>query len=148
MEAILRVIIALVLVVGVMWVLAKIAKRPMRGRAASSMDVVARTQLSRGASVAVVKVDGTALVLGVTDHGISLLHETDAAVFETAPSPRRTAIDLDTVNLDSIDLDQVRTRRTVAVPATRGPALAGSALSLKTWRQAIDSFRERSARRA
>ncbi|MFL6145742.1 MAG: flagellar biosynthetic protein FliO [Labedaea sp.] len=162
MEAILRVIIALILVIGVMWGLAKLAKRPMRGRAASGMDVVARTQLSRGASVAVVKVDGTALVLGVTDHGITLLHQADAGVFDTEAPTKRTAVNLDKVKLgsdklgsdkldkfklDKFKLGPVRARRP-AGPAAKGPALAGSALSVKTWRTAIDTIRERSVRGA
>src|SRR4051812_4250217 len=170
MEALLRVIIALILVIGVMWVLAKLAKRPMRGRAASGMDVVARTQLSRGASVAVIKVDGIALVLGVTDNGISLLHQTDADVFETEAPTKRTAVNLDKIQLDTVKsgsakldrfhldkfklgsdklkLGPARARRPAATPGTKSPTLTGSALSLKTWRQAIDTFRERSVRGA
>ncbi|HEU5474226.1 MAG TPA: flagellar biosynthetic protein FliO [Actinophytocola sp.] len=137
MEAILRVVIALVLVIGVMWVLAKLARRPLRGKAAGALDVVARTQLSRHASVAVVKIDDTALVLGVTDHGISLLHETGADAFAVEAPTRRTAV----------DLDAVRARKSSAAPAAGSP-LTGSALSMKTWKQAFETMKERSVRKA
>jgi flagellar protein FliO/FliZ len=138
MDAVLRVVIALVLVVGAMWVLAKVAKRPLRKRAANSLDVLARAQLSRNASVAVVRVDKTALVVGVTDGGISLLHQVEAETFTIAEAPSRTAVDLD-------QLTTVKARPE-AGPTERRVALAGSALSPATWRQAMETLRERTAR--
>jgi flagellar protein FliO/FliZ len=146
MDAFLRVIIALVLVVGAMWVLAKVAKRPLRKRAANSLDVLARAQLSRNASVAVVKVDGTALVVGVTDGGVSLLHQLDAAAFAVAEPTSRTAVDL-----DAITTKPAATATPTATPTTtenRKTALSGSALSPGTWRQAVEALRERTARGA
>ncbi len=137
MDAALRVIIALVVVVGSMWLLAKVAKRPLRKRAANTLDVLARAQLSRNASVVVVKVNGTALVVGVTDGGVSLLHQLDAGAFAVAEEPSRTAVDLESIG------------RPGAAPASeRRSALTGSALSPGTWRQAIETLRERTARGA
>jgi flagellar protein FliO/FliZ len=152
MDAFLRVIIALVLVVGAMWVLAKVAKRPLRKRAANTLDVLARAQLSRNASVVVVRVDGTALVVGVTDGGVSLLHQLDAQAFAVTEPTSRTAVDL-----ESITSPAAPTATPATVPATVPPALpaatpksalAGSALSPGTWRQAIEALRERTARGA
>jgi len=144
MDAFLRVIIALVLVVGAMWVLAKVAKRPLRKRAANSLDVLARAQLSRNASVAVVKVDGTALVVGVTDGGVSLLHQLDAAAFAVAEPTSRTAVDL-----EAIATKPAATATTAAATTeARKTALSGSALSPGTWRQAVEALRERTARGA
>ena len=141
MDAILRVVIALVLVVGAMWVLAKVAKRPLRKRAANSLDVLARAQLSRNASVVVVKVDGTALVVGVTDGGVSLLHQLDAAAFAVAEPTIRTAVDLESIGKGTAEPAPAA----VAAPQRR-TALAGSALSPGTWRQAVEALRERTAR--
>jgi flagellar protein FliO/FliZ len=140
MDAVLRVVIALVLVVGAMWVLAKVAKRPLRKRAANTLDVIARTQLSRNASVAVVRVDTTALVVGVTDHGISLLHQIDAEKFTVGEAPNRTAVDLD-------ELATVKALPAAGTTEQR-TALAGSALSPATWRKAVETLRERTARGA
>jgi flagellar protein FliO/FliZ len=140
MDALLRVIIALVLVVGAMWVLAKVAKRPLRKRAGNSLDVLARAQLSRNASVAVVKVDGTALVVGVTDGGVSLLHQLDAEAFAVAEPTSRTAVDLEAIT--------TKPATPATTPQNRKTALSGSALSPGTWRQAVEALRERTARGA
>ena len=138
METVLRVIIALVVVVAAMWVLAKVAKRPLRKRAANTLDVLARAQLSRNASVVVVKVDGTALVVGVTDSGVSLLHQLDAAAFAVAEPTNRIAVDLETIG----------TGKPAEAQESRRSALTGSALSPSTWRQAVETLRERTARGA
>ncbi|HEU5110620.1 MAG TPA: flagellar biosynthetic protein FliO [Micromonosporaceae bacterium] len=148
MEAILRVVIALVLVVGVMWVLAKVARKPLRGRAAGSLDVLARTQLSKGASIAVVKIDETALVLGVTDHGIRLLHETGAEVFATEAPTKRTAVDLDAVRAKRAGASPALPDMVPAKSKSPGAKFSGSALSVKTWKQAVVAIRERSVRDA
>ncbi|MER7280217.1 flagellar biosynthetic protein FliO [Dactylosporangium sp. NPDC000244] len=63
----------------------RIARRPLGGRSGGAVTVVARQQLSRGSSVAVVKVADRALVLGVSDAGVSLLADADAALF---PEPQ------------------------------------------------------------
>jgi len=146
MDAVLRVIIALVLVVGAMWVLAKVAKRPLRKRAANSLDVLARAQLSRNASVVVVKVDGTALVVGVTDGGVSLLHQLDAAAFAVAEPTSRTAVDLESIGKAAATPAESPALAPALAPAQRRAALTGSALSPGTWRQAVEALRERTAR--
>ncbi|MBM7773327.1 flagellar protein FliO/FliZ [Actinokineospora baliensis] len=125
MADLLRVFIALLLVLAALWLAARLARRPMRNRRrGGALDVLARTQLSRGASVAVIQVDKTALVLGVTDHQVNLLHVADADAF-AVPEPRPPL---------KPELDQ---------PGS----LAGSALSPSTWKQALDALRERSVRK-
>jgi flagellar protein FliO/FliZ len=148
MDAFLRVIIALVLVIGAMWVLAKVAKRPLRKRAANSLDVLARAQLSRNASVAVVKVDGTALVVGVTDGGVSLLHQLDAEAFAVAEPTSRTAVDLEAITPKPVTSATTQATTQATTPQNRKTALSGSALSPGTWRQAVEALRERTARGA
>jgi flagellar protein FliO/FliZ len=92
-ELIGRMLLALLVVLGLMWAIAKFARRPLVGKGDRVMDVLARQQLNRNASVAVVKVMDRALVLGVTDNGVRLLSETELAPIEAVLSsdrPRRT----------------------------------------------------------
>ena len=92
-----RMLLALVLVLGVMWALARWARKPMGvGKGERVMTVLARQQLSRSSSVAVLKLMDRALVLGVTEQGVQLLTETELAPIEqaltvSAPSRRSAA---------------------------------------------------------
>jgi flagellar protein FliO/FliZ len=81
MELVLRVLCSLTVVFAILWALMRLARRPLGGRGGGAVTVVARQQLSRGSSVAVVKVADRALVLGVSDAGVSLLADADAALF-------------------------------------------------------------------
>jgi flagellar protein FliO/FliZ len=83
-ELIGRTLLALLVVLGIMWALAKFARRPLTGRSDKVLTVLARQQLNRNASVAVLKVGDKAIVVGVSDGGVRLLSETDAAPFEAA----------------------------------------------------------------
>jgi flagellar protein FliO/FliZ len=112
-ELTVRIIFSLLVVFGLLWGLAKLARRPLSGRGAGVLQVVARQQLTRGSAVAVVRVADRALVLGVTEQGVTLLADADPALFEEKPA------------------EPVRDR------------LAGSALSAKTWSQAFAFLRGR-----
>jgi flagellar protein FliO/FliZ len=125
-ELTVRIAFSLLVVLGLMWGLAKLARRPLAGRGGGALDVLARQQLSRGSSVAVVRVADRALVLGVTDSGVSLLADADPHVFAeyaSQPSVRRTKVE-------------------IAEPA-KGGRLTGSALSPATWAQAASFLRSR-----
>lgn len=110
--------LALMVVLGLMWLLARMARRPLGGRNAGALAVLARQPLTRGASVAVVRVGTQAYVLGVTDQNVTLLAETDPAAIETAVNPPREI-------REQLPLD----------------AFTGSALSPSTWRRAVDAIR-------
>jgi flagellar protein FliO/FliZ len=88
-ELVLRIGFSLLIVFGLMWALARVARRPLSGRRGpGSLAVLHRQQLSRGSALAVVQVGDRAMVLGVTDQHVSLLGETDLAAFETeSPAP-------------------------------------------------------------
>ena len=96
-ELALRIACSLAVVFALLWGLARLA----------------RQQLTRGSAVAVVRVADRALVLGVTDAGVSLLADADPTLFEPE----------------------------VAAPSSK--ALQGSALSPDTWRQALSALRSR-----
>jgi flagellar protein FliO/FliZ len=133
-ELALRIGFSLLVVFGLMWGLAKVARRPLGGnRGTGTLSVLTRQQLSRGAAVAVVQVADKALVVGVTDQHVSLLGETELEAFQHAaahPHERR---------------DHVMLPSDVILPS--GGKLDGSALSPRTWRQAIDFLRDRTTRR-
>jgi flagellar protein FliO/FliZ len=142
-----RLLLALCFVLGLMWVVGRWVRARGHGRkGAATLAVLARQQLSRNSAVAVVKVLDQALILGVTDGHVSMLGESDLAEFEgrLAGGPavtrsRRSALPVSTVIIDqSVD---------TAAPRRASTALAGSALSPATWRQAVEAFRERSVRR-
>lgn len=88
-ELVLRIGFSLLIVFGLMWGLAKLARRPLNARRGTgALAVLGRQQLSRGTSVAVIQVADRALVVGVTEQQISLLGETDLAGFEKHPEHR------------------------------------------------------------
>lgn len=118
-EVALRIMFSLAVVLLLMWGLARLARRPLAGRSGDALAVLARQPLSRGASVAVVRVGERAYVLGVTDQNVSLLAEAEPAAIEAAAHPHH----------------EVRERLSLDALNGGGP-LAGSVLSPSTWRQA------------
>lgn len=153
-----RLLVSLAAVLGLMWVIARRARRTVRGTGAL-VDVLGRRQLSRTASVAVVRVLDQALVLGVTDGQVSLIStlDLDAAQAAIAPESRAdaplpsTAVD-EAGRIVAPDAPATRQRparkarpaRTAQQARTGG--LAGSALSPDTWRQTLDTLRDLTAR--
>jgi flagellar protein FliO/FliZ len=121
-ELLIRIAFSLLVVLGLLWGLARLARRPLGGRGGGVLEVLARQQLSRGSSVAVVRVADRALVVGVSDAGVSLLASADLTQFEQAPRAPAGA--------------------GFAEGGARG-GLVGSALSPATWRQAAAFIRRR-----
>jgi flagellar protein FliO/FliZ len=89
-----RLFISMAVVIGLMWLAARVMKnRQFDGKAISKkvksskpapvVEVVARQGLSKGASITIVRVGGKELVLGVTDSNISLLAESGAVSLDT-----------------------------------------------------------------
>ncbi|WP_067479287.1 flagellar biosynthetic protein FliO [Actinomadura hibisca] len=143
-ETILRITLSLAVVLVLMWLLAKVARRPLAGRGGDTVAVLARQQLTRGTSVAVVRVADRALVLGVTDAQITLLAETDPATVERA---REGAEQREPVALDADGADRPLDDDLSGLDESTASPLAGSALSPRTWTAALDVLRERTARK-
>ena len=163
-----RMLLALVLVLGVMWALARWARKPMGvGKGERVMTVLARQQLSRSSSVTVLKLMDRALVLGVTEQGVQLLTETELAPIEqalTVPAasrrrpfplalkagaePNVSAADADSELDNELDVDVEAEPKLPArpVPVTTSK-LDGSVLSPGTWKQLIGAARELTVRR-
>ena len=126
---VIRVVVSLGVVLAVMAGAAAVLRRSgVAGTAVSGrrgtrrkapVEVIARHGLSRGASVTVVRLGGRALVLGVTEHQVSLLTEIDPAELDAPP-----------------DED---------VAGTAGPGIGSGALP---WKVALEHLRERTVRRS
>ncbi|HEY8532307.1 MAG TPA: flagellar biosynthetic protein FliO [Micromonospora sp.] len=141
-ELLLRITLSLLIVLGLMWGMARLARRPLGGRGGGVLTVLARQQLSRGSAVAVLRVVDRALVVGVTDHQVTLLAEADLATVErqlAEPAARAPVTLTDSDGADS-------TLVTADTPGRRGK-LDGSLLSPATWSRLIEALRERTVRR-
>ncbi|GAA0311926.1 FliO/MopB family protein [Kineococcus aurantiacus] len=167
--AIARTSISLVAVLGLVYLISRWLRR-RQGAAAGGADfaVLAKQSLGAKAAVALVKVGDKALVVGVSDAGVSLLGETDVeAVFkpsaEAVEEVGGTATDAAerTNGTDADDAPDVpapavgeryvrKAGETIAVKAPArytAPGVSGSALSPATWSKAVDVLRERTTRR-
>jgi flagellar protein FliO/FliZ len=137
LELTIRIVFSLLIVFGLLWGLAKLARRPLAGRS-GALTVIARQQLSRSASVAVVRVADRALVLGVSDSGVSLLADADADLFafaEPEKGVRRTPLQLHAGD------------GPVMPGSATSSVMSGSVLSPDTWRQAARTLRDSWQRR-
>ena len=83
------------------------------------VQIVSRHGLSRGASITVVRLGDRGLVLGVTDHQVTLLTEIDPAELESPPDEQAA-----------------------------GPAAPGIGAGSLPWKVAIEQLRERTVRRS
>jgi flagellar protein FliO/FliZ len=135
LELVLRIGFSLLVVLGLLWVLAKVARRPLTGRGGGMLAVLARQQITRGSAVAVVRVVDRALIVGVTESQVTLLGETDLAAL-THPAGE------DEGRRETVPLDDA-----VQPGEPRPGHLTGSALSPQTWAQTVQFLRDRTARR-
>jgi flagellar protein FliO/FliZ len=147
-----RMLLALVVVLGLMWALARWVRKPITGRTDGALSVLARQQISRTASVTVLQLMDRALVLGVTEHDVRLITETDlvplqATLARHGPVRRRRARSgRDAAPTTDRDDDGRPAGGVTGPPVAAGP-LDGSILSPTTWKQIVDVARERTVRR-
>lgn len=149
-----RMLLALVLVLVLMWCLARWARKPMGGKTDRVMTVLARQQLSRTSSVTVLRVMDRALVLGVTEQGVQLISETELSAVEealaTETSRGRAGSRKQLAEGRTPDAEAGESPlETAGQPAGRRgvAALDGSVLSPKTWSQLVSAARELTVRR-
>jgi flagellar protein FliO/FliZ len=146
-ELVLRIVFSLAIVFGLMWVLARVVKKPLTGRhSGAALDVLSRTQLSRGTSVALIRVVDRALIVGVTEGQVTLLGETDLGAVErqlAGPGQRRNRITLPEHVKPGEDLSGDGAEESVVVERP----LDGAAVSGRTWSQTLNFLRERTVRR-
>lgn len=153
-----RLLISLAVVLGLMWLIARRMKRSGgHGKNGKLIELLSRQQLTRSSSVAVVRVLDQGLILGVTDGQVAVLGEVELDAIQEALAANEAA----RTNRPARPAQSARPARPARVtrpaaaagadvPAngsTPRTALAGSALSLGTWRQTVDSLRDLTARR-
>lgn len=164
LELTIRLIVSLAIVVGLLMLLARVGAKKFRGGSGALVHVVHRQPLSRTSAVAVVTVGTRVLVLGTTEQQISVLAELDPDELEIDDADVLSLVadeETDLVELvetpgavESVSTGSTRAKRPgshraapaarpAATPAGTG-ALAGSVLSLQTWRQAINAARRAS----
>ncbi|MGB8651711.1 MAG: flagellar biosynthetic protein FliO [Mycobacteriales bacterium] len=96
------------LLAAVLWVLKRTDGLGARGR--SGLEVRGSTRLGKGAALTIVRVDGKDLLLGVTDHAVTLLRTEqvpDEPEADPKPTPAATA-----KNLVALVRDALASRRT------------------------------------
>jgi flagellar protein FliO/FliZ len=135
--------VSLGLVLAVLWFAAKgLRSSQRRSRAGVDVDVLTRQPLAQKSSLAVVRLGDRALVLGVTESRVELLHETALADVLAPEQPDQLA----SAAASPVQVSTTAGASAVRLPASRGP-LAGSALSPQTWSRAVQVLREMTVRR-
>jgi flagellar protein FliO/FliZ len=147
----LRVLVSLGVVVGLLWfVQRKSVRWTAKRKTSSPIKLVARKSLGSKANLVIVDVDDIRFVLGVTEHGVSVLQSAEApeaVVVAAAPSEPTSARKFADVLAGTEEPEQVATAGTAVVasqtagmhPDFRG--FTGSIISLETWKQAAKSLR-------
>ncbi|WP_285557827.1 flagellar biosynthetic protein FliO [Actinoplanes regularis] len=144
LQLLLQVVFSLFIVLFLMWGLARVLRRPLSKHGHGGLAVLTRTQVTRNAAVAVVRVADRALVLGVTEQQISYLGEAELEMFETAePAEHRDHLVIEPTEFIRQDETVLPGRHPAA--GHHGPD--GSIRSSGAWSSALDFLRERTTRR-
>ncbi|MCW4385722.1 flagellar biosynthetic protein FliO [Salinibacterium sp. SYSU T00001] len=133
----LRVLVSLGAVLALLWWLHRRLSSGPRATKVNPVTVVSKQGIAAKASVVVIDVEGSRLVLGVTEQSVSVLQTTEAP----APAEEFAA------SMDAALASPTPVRAPVPIaafnPAQFGQKspIAGSILSLDTWRQAATTLR-------
>ena len=163
----LRVVVSLAVVVGLLWVLQRRLTRGSRASAASKpVRIVTKQAISPKASVVIIDVGDTRLLLGVTEHAVSVLQTGDIPAEVEVPvetsSARAFATRMSALTAPKVAVKATVPKATAPKTATAaqkspelapvaaftdngaqpGGMLAGSILSSATWKQLATVFRQ------
>lgn len=133
-----QVVLSLGAVLALMWLLARALRGKVNASGAGALELLARLPMTRGSSVAVVRVADQILVLGVTESQVTVLTVADPAQLQQEMK-----------RADSTSVTEKVRRRLPKLAARENVAgpLAGSILSPESWRRAMALIRERTVRR-
>jgi flagellar protein FliO/FliZ len=161
----LRVVVSLGVVIGAIWfVQRRVTRAGGKKSSVKPISVIARQNLGAKASIAVVEFAGKRFLLGVTEHGVSVLDngsnvpaevaaETPTAVVAPAPKPARKkpaarefgevlgAAESAAANESAPEIQLVSDGDVEAAFTPTTSKLAGSILSASTWKQAYVALR-------
>jgi flagellar protein FliO/FliZ len=143
----LRVGLSLTFVLGLMWLAARLFRGKLAARGGGALEVLARQQVGRGASVAVIRVADRALVMGVTEHVVTMLGEPISDLALLTQPPTLDAHGAPSAVPGMVDSWHTNSRSTMASRPVATGVLGGSILSPATWHQALHMLRERTVRR-
>ena len=137
-ELVIRLVFSLAVVVGLLILLSRLAGRRLGGGSRSMVTVLHRQPLSRSTAVAVVSIGSRVLVLGTTEHQVSLLAELSPQDTQTSAetdlTPTSSPTDVDTAFArDLQDALSSTSPATPRLPLGHG-RLGGSLLAPQTWR--------------
>jgi flagellar protein FliO/FliZ len=107
-------------------------------RRGGAVEVIARHGLSRTASLAIVRLGERALVLGVTEHQVTLLTEVDPDELDAPPDPDESP--------GGWGVSPRQGRR--EPPTTVGPAGPGNGPGALPWKVVLEGLRDRTVRRS
>lgn len=137
LELAVRLILSLSLVLGLLLLIARLGGRKFRGKRDAMVQILHRQHLTRSSTISVVSVGSKVLVLGTTEHQVRVLTELDPDEVEF-PELEPAADDAD---------DAVASKSLVSVPkqGVSNSPLAGSVLSVDTWKQALAAATKRAS---
>ena len=145
--SLLRVVVSLGLVLALLWMAARtLQKGRVRAAGGVDVDVLARLPLAQKSSLAVVRLGDQALVLGVTESGVSLLCQAPVADVAAVADAAGVADVAAVAGTPGAPAGAVPAGRVAARQAARSSAVAGSALSPQTWTKAVAAVRELTVR--
>jgi flagellar protein FliO/FliZ len=138
-----RVIVSLGVVLGLLWFLQRRITRGAKSKSSGSpVTIVTKQAISPKASVVVIDVEGMRLLLGVTEHAVSVLQSGDAP-----QKPASAEVFADSLS-KAAKVQPAATKSTglltdfgLGGKSGQG-ALAGSILSPGTWKQLASVFRQ------
>ena len=154
-ELVVRLVFSLAVIVGMLLLLARFSAKRFRGGSNALVRVVHRQPLSRTSAVSVVTIGSRVLVLGTTEHQVQLITELDSEELESVGSgePAEELVDVGGVHpLELVAPPYVprhaapgrspqpsaaRASSASRTPVAADGALAGSVLSVQTWKQAF-----------
>lgn len=142
---------SLAAVLGVLWLLQRrLSRAPARRREpAEAIRIIGRQSLGAKARLVVVEIDGARYVLGITDHGVSVVDRLGGAGTASAADVGRGTV-TDREEGGAAPSDRILTLVPMpdAAPSVprlrerhRRDPLKGSILSAETWRQSADALR-------
>ncbi len=136
-----QVVLALGIVLALMWLLARAIRGTGLARGAGMIELLARAPMTKGSAVTVVRVADRVLILGVTETQITVLTEADLAQV-------RAAVATSAEGTDGVSNGRrISRQRSLGLRETGAGPLAGSVLSLESWRRVFALLRERTIRR-
>lgn len=142
---VLRVAVSLGVVLAVIWFAhRRISANRARTRSPQLVTVVARQSLAPKASMVVVDADGRRLMLGVTEHGVTVLSD------RAAPEARAFDEFAEIVEANGAALELASTRSASDTVAHHSPSLTpathglrrGTILSAETWKRSFAGVKE------